>query len=110
MVIYVCAFRDFFGDVRRSPGLGGIGTTLLASSRPNMGSLPGHVLLSLRTSYVGNAAEEPYEGKPHVRLCVQRRLACSAGDSPVGVKARSPVARIAGWRETEILKPIDKVI
>ncbi len=56
------------------------------------------------------AIGEPYEGKPHVRLCVQRRLACSAGDRPVGVKARSPVARIAGWRETEILKPIDKVI
>ena len=48
--------------------------------------------------------------KLHVRLCVQQRLACSTGDSPVGVKARSPVARIAGWRETEILKPIDKVI
>jgi hypothetical protein len=49
-------------------------------------------------------------GNYHVRLCVQRRLACSTGGSPVGVKARSPVARIAGWRETEILKPIDKVI
>jgi hypothetical protein len=44
------------------------------------------------------------------RLCDQRRLACSTGNSPVGVKARSPVAKIAGWRETEILKPIDKVI
>ena len=51
-----------------SPGLGGIGTTLLASSRTNMGSLPGHVLQSLRMSYIGNAAEEPYEGKPHVRF------------------------------------------
>ena len=53
---------------------------------------------------------EPYEGKPHVRLCVQLRLACSAGDRPAGVKARSPVAWIAGWRETEILKPIDNAI
>ncbi len=35
---------------------------------------------------------KPYSGKPNVRLCVQRRLACSAGDSPAGVKARSPVA------------------
>jgi hypothetical protein len=43
-------------------------------------------------------------------LCVQRRLACSAGDSPAGVKVRSPVAWIAGWRETKILKPIDKAI
>ncbi len=50
------------------------------------------------------------QGNPHAGLCVQRRLACSAGDSPVGVKARSPVARIAGWRETEILKPIDDAI
>ena len=69
----------------------------------------GHVvedLESTRKKVVG----EPYEGKPHVRLCVQLRLACSAGDRPAGVKARSPVARIAGWRETEILKPIDSVI
>ncbi len=49
-------------------------------------------------------------GDPYAGLRVQRRLACSTGDRPVGVKARSPVARIAGWRETEILKPIDKVI
>src|SRR5579859_730509 len=40
-------------------------------------------------------------------LCVQRRLACSAGDSPAGVEVRSPVAWIAGWRETKTLKPID---
>ena len=44
-----------------------------------------------------------------VRMCVQRRLACSAGGSPAGVKVRSPVVRIAGSRETKILKPIDKV-
>ncbi len=55
-------------------------------------------------------SEEPGAGKPHAGLCVQRRLACSAGGSPVGVKARSPVAWIAGWRETEILKPIDNAI
>ena len=29
-------------------------------------------------------------GYPHVRLCVQRRLACSAGDSPAGVEVRAP--------------------
>ena len=51
-------------------------------------------------------------GKPcaliaHARLCVQRRLACSAGDRPAGAKVRSPVAWIAGWRETKTLKPID---
>ena len=42
------------------------------------------------------------------RLCVQRRLACSAG-KPAGAKVRSPVVWIAGWRETKTLKPIDKV-
>ena len=52
---------------------------------------------------------EPYAGKPHVRLCVQRRLACSAGDRPAGAKVRSPVVWIAGWRETKTLKPIDNV-
>ena len=47
--------------------------------------------------------------KEHARMCVQRRLACSAGVSPAGVKVRSPVVWIAGSRETKILKPIDKV-
>ena len=41
--------------------------------------------------------------------CVQRRLVCSAGDKPAGARVRSPVVWIAGWRETETLKPIDKV-
>src|SRR6266705_2430359 len=45
----------------------------------------------------------------HVRLCVQSRLACSAGDKPAGAKVRRPVVRIAGWRETKTLKPIDEV-
>src|ERR1700756_441751 len=45
----------------------------------------------------------------HARLCVQRRLGCSAGDKPAGARVRSPVVWIAGWRETETLKPIDKV-
>src|SRR5215469_5355931 len=43
----------------------------------------------------------------HVRLCVQQRLVCSAGNRPAGAKVRSPVAWIAGRRETEFLKPID---
>ena len=51
---------------------------------------------------------KPYSGKPNVRLCVQRRLVCSAGVSPAGVKVRSLVAWIAGCRETKTLKPIDK--
>jgi hypothetical protein len=45
----------------------------------------------------------------HVRMCVQERLACSAGDKPAGAKVRRPVVRIAGWRETKTLKPIDEV-
>ena len=28
---------------------------------------------------------------------------------PAGATVRSPVVRIAGWRKTKILKPIDKV-
>jgi len=29
-------------------------------------------------------------GNPHAALCVQRRLACSAGVSPAGVEVRAP--------------------
>ena len=36
-------------------------------------------------------------------------LVCSAGDKPAGAKVRRPVVWIAGWRETKILKPIDRV-
>ncbi len=42
-------------------------------------------------------------------LRFQSRLACSAGDSPAGARIRSPVAWIAGRRETKFLKPIDRV-
>ena len=42
-------------------------------------------------------------------MCVQIKLVCSAGDNPVRVIARSPVACIAVRRETKSLKPIDKV-
>ena len=52
---------------------------------------------------------KPSSGKPNAGLCVQLRLVCSAGDSPVRVGARSPVAWIAEGRETKSLKPIDKV-
>ena len=44
---------------------------------------------------------EPERGDTHVRLCVQRRLTRSAGDRPAGVRARRPVAWMAGRRETE---------
>jgi len=46
----------------------------------------------------------------HAWMCVQLRLVCSAGVSPVRVRIRSSVAWMAGRRETEYLKPIDKAI
>jgi len=49
-------------------------------------------------------------GDCHVRMCVQRRLVCSAGVSPARVIIRSPVAWMADMRETDYLKPIDKAI
>jgi hypothetical protein len=35
-------------------------------------------------------AAEPALETTTVRLCVQRRLACSAGDKPAGVEVRAP--------------------
>jgi len=43
-------------------------------------------------------------------MCVQQRLVCSVGVSPAGVRIRSSVTWMAGMRETEHLKPIDKAI
>jgi hypothetical protein len=42
--------------------------------------------------------------------CVQQRLAFSVGVSPIGVEVRGLVAWMAGRRETNDLKPIDKAI
>ncbi len=42
--------------------------------------------------------------------CVQRRLVCSVGVSPTGVRVRSPVAWIVLVEETKLIKPIDKAI
>src|SRR5262245_28521686 len=39
--------------------------------------------------------------KGPVRLCVQERLMCPAGDRPAGVTIGSPVAGRAGRRETD---------
>ena len=52
--------------------------------------------------------ESAVRGNPHAALCVQRRLACSAGMSPAGVIVWSPIVWIAEERETELSKPIDK--
>ena len=50
---------------------------------------------------------EPDAGKPHVRLCVQKRLARSVGvGRPTEARVRSLVAWMAGWRETKTPKPI----
>jgi hypothetical protein len=46
---------------------------------------------------------EPCAGEPLARFCVQRRLACSTGVSPVGVivKASSLDSRVAGNQDLE---------
>ncbi len=49
-------------------------------------------------------------GDCQVRLCVQQRLAYSAGDSPAMIIIRNSVTWMAGKRGTECLKPIDKAI
>jgi hypothetical protein len=46
----------------------------------------------------------------HVRLCDQEMQVCKVGDRPTEVKVRSLVAWIAGRREIEFPKPIDKAI
>ena len=46
----------------------------------------------------------------HVRLCDQGMLVWTVGDRPTEVKVRSLVAWIAGRREIEFPKPIDKAI
>ena len=51
-----------------------------------------------------------FHGVANERVRVQQKLACSVGDRPTGAKVRSSVAGIAGGRETELLKPIDKAI
>jgi len=43
-------------------------------------------------------------------MCVQRRLACSVGDSPTGAKVRNPEAWVASEEETNRMKPTDKAI
>ena len=67
-----------------------------------------------KAKYVGESHRmkiigKPYSGKPNVRLCVQRRLVCSAGVNPAMVEVRRHIAWIARWRETKILEPIDSV-
>jgi hypothetical protein len=55
-------------------------------------------------------ALKPYWGKPAVRKCDQEKQVCSVGGRPTEAKVRSLVAWIAGRREIEFPKPIDKAI
>ena len=43
-----------------------------------------------------------------VRPAAKKKLACSAGDSPAGVRVRSPVAWVVSVEETKRMKPTDK--
>ena len=91
------------------------------TGKPSAGNRPagfdvagaGNVLMGAGLRPGAKAPDEPPDptgGAPAPDpTCVQQRLVCSAGDSPAGVIVRSPVAWIAGRRETEFLKPIDKV-
>ena len=72
-------------------------------------------LLDARVASCGKAlsdqpALKPYWGKPAVRKRDQEKQVCSMGDRPIEAKVRSLVAWIAGRRETEFPKPIDKAI
>ena len=49
-------------------------------------------------------------GDSQARLCDQEMQVCTVGDRPTEVKVRSLVAWIAGRREIEFPKPIDKTI
>ncbi len=50
------------------------------------------------------------EASRFIPSCVQERQMRSRGVSPLGARARSPVAWMAGRRETKSLKPIDTAI
>jgi hypothetical protein len=49
-------------------------------------------------------------GDCHVRMCVQERWTRSAGTIPAEARIRSLVARIARWRKTKTLVPIEDTI
>jgi hypothetical protein len=63
--------------------------TCRTQGRESVSQVPERVRKAARPA-VKHPRWEPYAGKLHVRLCVQRRLACSAGDKPAGVEVRAP--------------------
>ena len=82
-----------------------------SDGQPGNWEEPGFFLRRLETvRFQEKAGRSRMNREVHVRLCVQLRLVCSAGVSPVRVRIRSPVAWMAGMRETDYLKPIDKAI
>jgi len=69
-------------DVQRIAPLQGL---LRCTTRAESGS--GRIgPISLEAKQTG----ERSAGNPHAALCVQRRLACSAGVSPAGAEVRAP--------------------
>src|SRR5260370_17993982 len=68
---------------------------------------PGRVLVSYGGVF---GCSSRMTGNLQVRLCDQEMQVCTVGDRPTERKVRSLVAWIAGRREIEFPKPIDKAI
>ena len=49
-----------------------------------------HMLISIPPKYSVAQIIGYMKGKSSIWMCVQRRLACSAGDKPAGVEVRAP--------------------
>ena len=81
---------------------------------PSAGWMLGHMEMQhLATIVFQDEKYEQYfhrDGRHRKEMCVQRRLAYSVGVQSHLGKSQSPVAWIAGRKETEFLKPIDKAI
>jgi len=52
---------------------------------------------------------EPYESRGSRPDVCPGKASVFSRRKPAGAKVRRPVVRIAGWRETKTLKPIDEV-
>ena len=99
------------GSTAINRGAQGESTTIYLFGWDYTSSVDGCTLTTtVADKFMGKVVGEPYRGKLDVRLCVQVRLVCSAGVRPARVTVRSPVAWMAGMRETDYLKPIDKAI
>ena len=96
-------------------GVGEEAPTINAGEMPSLLNWGCSLLLQPIRKPVNPPGGEPPTGEPcavdpHARLCVQLRLVCSVGVSLTRVIDQSPVAWMAGVRETDHLKPIDKAI